>query len=253
MLTVLALIAVLSILGITTFRYAMVKHHANNLIEDVKVAGFVVVADLFPSLSLEQELDMTDKFERTTSFLYSAVGETETTFEILLKGVPYRVCQEIKTRKLDWLEEINANKMKNVCYSETLNTISFFFNTNFTGNTETVSHSCRKDKECPQATPYCCNGDCQKCVCNTIFDRVYGCRSCEITSHATERSECYKCENKYFVSEYKDCRTCGIHSNGRTTLEDCQHCPNRYFDVQSERCAFCPTGTTASTDGLSCI
>lgn len=63
MLTVLALIAVLSILGITTFRYAMVKHHANNLIEDVKVAGFVVVADLFPSLSLEQELDMTDKFE----------------------------------------------------------------------------------------------------------------------------------------------------------------------------------------------
>lgn len=139
MLTVLALIAVLSILGITTFRYAMVKHHANNLIEDVKVAGFVVVADLFPSLSLEQELDMTDKFERTTSFLYPAVGETETTFEILVKGVLYRVCQEIKTRKLDWLEEINANKMKNVCYSETLNTISFFFNTNFTGNTETVS------------------------------------------------------------------------------------------------------------------
>ena len=196
---------------------------------------------------------MAGKFEQTTTYAFTVIWETETTFEISVEGIPYHICREIKNRKVDWLEEINANKMENVCYVETLNTISFFFNTNFTGNTETVSLSCKTNKDCPQATPYCCRGDCQKCACNTVFDRISGCRSCDITSLATDRSECYRCENKYFVSKGGECKTCGIFSPGLTTLEDCQHCSNHYFNEETERCNRCPTGTSAFEDGLSCI
>ena len=276
MIATLAIIGVLSAVGVWGLNNALTKHKVNTLIEDVRLSGFIVADELFKSLPDDEEgMNLAGKFEKQTSYEFRAFAEKETTFEILVKNVPYGVCEEVKKRKVEWLEEIKANGIPNTCNEGTSNDISFFFNTELMGNTEQQTEECRANKDCPSDRPYCVNGYCSKCISEYALNKSGECVSCTVDSFAARREECYtKCENKYFVSGYGECRSCGTNSNGKTTLEECKHCTNHCFEPDSPNsnmgmchvmgsnatkdengyCNACPAGTARiRNERMNCI
>ena len=132
MLGVLAVVGLLSIGGLVAYRRAMIRHLANSVIEDINLAGFVLLDGLYKELPDNDEgLDLTGRFEQTSPYTYKGFAETKETFEILVQGVPYPVCQDIVERKIEdmaGIEEIRANGLAEECFSDSgENEMSFFF------------------------------------------------------------------------------------------------------------------------------
>ena len=88
MLGVLAIIGILSIATVGVFQSAMTRYRTNNLMEDVRLAGFVVMDGFFHSLPDDDVgMSMTGKFVQQTPYVFTAFAEKENTFEILVKDV----------------------------------------------------------------------------------------------------------------------------------------------------------------------
>ena len=161
MLGVLAIIGVLSVAAVSGYRTAITRHQANEIIEDVKMAGFIVADSMFKSLPDDDEgISLDDKFAKKTSYPFRVFTESEVTFEIMVQNVSERVCEELKSRKVDWLEEIKANgkptgsEGDNLCRETNDNEMSFFFNTELNGQQTDFFGACKEDAEC---------GECGKC------------------------------------------------------------------------------------------
>ena len=153
MLGVLAIIGMLSLVGISVYKRAITRHQTNNLIEDVRLAGFIVADEMFSLLPAEQEeVSMAGKFAPKSPYDFTAFKESDITFGVVADKVSFPVCEEVRKRKVDWLEEIRANSKENICKKDDDNAISFFFNTQLNGNTE-VSGECRTNKDCPVEKP----------------------------------------------------------------------------------------------------
>ncbi|MGN1091602.1 MAG: Tfp pilus assembly protein FimT/FimU, partial [Alphaproteobacteria bacterium] len=174
MLMTLAIIGILSTLGVWGISRAFTVHNANALIEDVRLAGFIVADEMLETLPENQdEISMENRFMKTTPYIFSAFKEEgiyekeSTSFAIVADDVPYNICMEVKQRKVDWLEEILPNGKENTCYNDKQNSVSFFFNTQL--NTEkTINRECKTNADCETQTPYCCAGICQmqaECEC----------------------------------------------------------------------------------------
>ena len=242
MIGVLAIIGVISIGGVWGLNKALTKNTTNNLIEDVKLAGFVVVSELFdtlPDVDEETGLNLAGKFAQNTPYTFKAFPEGETTFEIFVPDVSYNVCMELKQRKVDWLEEIKANGIPNVCNKNTPNEMSFFFNTLLNGNTEQQTLECRTNKDCPSAKPYCRNGICSKCENGILHNgRCVECSQSPFYSGVSTQN-CHLCGNDYFSNERDGgCYKCSIKYGDAqyASREECARCPNRCWDEQQQKC-----------------
>ena len=114
MLCVLAIIGMLAIGGVWGIGKAFTKHNANNLIEDVRLAGFIVADEMFSSLPAEQEeVSMVGKFAPKSPYTFTAFKESDITFAVVADSVSFPVCEEVRQRKVDWLEEIRPNGKEN--------------------------------------------------------------------------------------------------------------------------------------------
>ena len=209
MLGVLAIIGVLSIAGMWGYQKAMTLYRTNNLIEDVRLAGFVVMDSLFDILPDDDiGMDMAGLFDQKTPYQYTAFAEKENTFEIMAQDIPYPVCEEVKKRKVEWLEEIKANGIPNICNKDDINAVSFFFNTELNGNTEQESEQCRTDDDC-QENEVCAN---DHCLCDTGFASDTGSAPCErclsgqgnltlgsTYCYCTENAHCHEDEYCHFA------------------------------------------------------
>ena len=167
MLGVLAIVGVLSIGDLYAFQFVMVRHKTNELIEDVKLAGFIVRSELFESVLAAEEgfISLAGKFTNKPPYTFKALAEenSETTFDIMVENVPEKVCLEALKRKVDWLEEIRANGTENACHESDDNTLDFFFNTELAVQPDLAQNTCRSNRDCPASAPYCRNGYCTKC------------------------------------------------------------------------------------------
>lgn len=239
MLGVLAIIGILSIATVGVFQSAMTRYRTNNLIEDVRLAGFVVMDGFFHSLPDDDVgMSMTGKFVQQTPYVFTAFAEKENTFEILVKDVSYNVCEETKRRKVEWLEEIKANGISDACHENDNNEMSFFFNTDLNGNTDSDNQECRTNKDCPASKPYCRYGYCSRCETGIAYGNTE-CRDCPswaIYSGVSTKA-CHMCGNDYF-SNGGGCFVCDVNYKNAeyATQEECKRCPNRCWDAQQSRC-----------------
>ena len=199
MLGVLAVVGLLSIGGLVAYRRAMIRHLANSVIEDINLAGFVLLDGLYKELPDNDEgLDLTGRFEQTSPYTYKGFAETKETFEILVQGVPYPVCQDIVERKIEdmaGIEEIRANGLAEECFSDSgENEMSFFF-----GEDENAT-PCNDDTDCGTCgicgPKHTCRGECEvePVECTTNADCTDFCSGCIIEEGAESGTCQYACE-----------------------------------------------------------
>lgn len=252
LLGVLALVGVLSIGAFAGFRKALDKHTANQIIEDVRLAGFVVKDEHFDNMPLNQTQKMWEDFTPQTNYSYETYKESETTFALLVSPISERVCRELQHRKVKWLEEISANSLENICQNDE-NTLYFYFNVDLDGNTAFESKECRINAQCPDSMPYCVKGICRPCPAGH-FLKDKNCLVCKEIGFETgvSRENCHVCENMFFTAD-RWCFGCS-DSNGNTasTIEECRRCPNRCYRVSDGKCVLAeneiiqPDGTCAT-------
>ena len=258
MLGVLAIIGMLAIGGVWGVRKAFTKHNANNLIEDVRFAGFIVVDEMFETvLNADGDVALNDKITPQTNYIFKAFAEenSTTTFGILAQNVPFNVCEEVSTRKVDWLEEIRPNGLDNVCKED--NEISFFFNTELTTEPEFEENTCRSNRDCPVARPYCRGGYCSKCEDGMLELNSGICTECPAGAnqriwHNVTKENCYTCGKNYISVLGDMCTNCSASWSElvRATKEECDRCPNRCWDETQQKCLLSEVGNAFNDNGI---
>ena len=215
MLGVLALMAILSLVGVYMLQRSMLVHRTNQLVEDMRLAGMVVLDGLYDDLTT-QEMSIKGHFEQQTPYEFAAAMESDTlnTFYVIAKGVPFDVCVEVKNRKPQWAEQIVANDEQDTCIEGENNDMGFFFNDELVE----LMDSCSTDAEC---------GECGKCKNNRCH---YGFKN--------KSGECKSCDDK------GDAIYLGVAYNKASyrilnvTKEECNRCSNRmYSSWEGGRCA----------------
>ena len=224
MLGVLAIIGVLSIAGVWGYRKAITKYLANSVVDDINLSGFLIMSELFNRLPDDDVgMDMTGRFDQKSPYTFKAFAETATSFEILVQGVPYSVCQEIIDRELKDFDEVRANGFAKECTAEHDNEVSFFFDSN-------QSDRCAQDSDC---------GGCSECInnrCKYKFSNIWkGCFDCNATNiyYGVTKEECSRCKNRIYLT-YETagrCFSCNDSADDLygVTKEECHHCKNRMW------------------------
>lgn len=256
MLGVLAIVGVLSIAGITIFQKAMLMHRTNLLVEDMRLAGFVVLDEYLDKLTLE-EMSLEGKFDKQTpyEFMVALENETGNTFVISADEVGFNVCKEVIRKQPQWAEEIVANGEEDACH-EGSNLVAFFFNDDL----GKLSDFCMNDDDC---------GDCSECKnsrCRYGFKNrngnCYFCDSSTAIISGVDAEECSRCSNRMY-STYDGrarCISCDDRDNYRADIsyEECMKCPNHASVVgpgESGICWQCPEKVnpiTGKCDTMNC-
>ncbi|MGN1091242.1 MAG: hypothetical protein ACI4RJ_01960 [Alphaproteobacteria bacterium] len=278
---VLAIIGVLSVVSVVLLRKAFIKHEANNIIEDVKMAGFIVVDELFSSLTDREEgISLKNIFTQKTSYEIRAFPETESSFELTIQNVSYNICQEVKNRETKWIEEIRINDMLDACQETQPNEMRFFLNTSFTKPETLLEGECRTNRDCPTSKPYCSNdGFCQKCVfdnhcsedtpycrggkcvecpqANKTYQKCVSCPAINAYDMGITKESCHDgCGENFFYSKTQECVGCNANISNSyviTTVEECNRCPNRYYNETEQKCYFCPPDKRVTEDKSDCL
>ena len=204
MLGVLAIVGVLVIGGVWGYRKAVTKYLANSVIDDINLSGFLVMDELFSSLPNDDVgLDLTGRFDQKSPYTFKAFAETGTSFEILVSGVPYPVCQELKEREFKDIDEVRANGLVDECLSSGDNDISFFFDTDPTAGTP-----CETDEDCPTACGKCnsknrCRNECEvipdSCTTNDDCANSGVCAGCVVPDGQDTGTCQYACEPVQYI------------------------------------------------------
>jgi len=254
MLGVLAIIGVLSIGGLLGYRRAVTKYLTNNIIDDINLSGFLVMDELFSSLPDDDVgLDLTGRFDQKSPYTFKAFAETATSFEILVSGVPYPVCQELMERDLNDYDEVRANGLSNKCLSDGDNEMSFFFDTD-------QSDRCTQDSDCGHCS-HCVKNRCQYGFKNRSGNNCFDCNDVRAAVNDVTEEECHRCKNRmysYYSSDTFEGRCVlplsrDINYWGRISKEECERFPNQYA-IAGYYCFYCEgtwdtsTGVCSTTD-----
>ena len=253
MLGVLALMAILSLVGVYMLQRSMLVHRTNQLVEDMRLAGMVVLDGLYDDLTT-QEMSIKGHFEQQTPYEFAAAMESDTlnTFYVIAKGVPFDVCIEVKNRKPQWAEQIVANDEQDTCIEGENNDMGFFFNDELVE----LMDACSIDAEC---------GECGKCEnrrCHYGFKNKSGqCKSCDDSASAipsTDEAGCKRCKNRMWSSyDNGRCLIALTHNLNYWTgvpKEECEKFPNQYRVIYADICFYCKgvfnsqTGICSTTD-----
>ena len=237
MLGVLALMAILSLVGVYMLQRSMLVHRTNQLVEDMRLAGMVVLDGLYDDLTT-QEMSIKGHFEQQTPYNFAAAMESDTlnTFYVIAKGVPFDVCIEVKNRKPQWAEQIVANDEQDTCLENQDNDMGFFFNDELVE----LADACRKDSDC---------GHCSQCVnnrCKYGFKNQSGnCFSCDDASNviwSVGEEECHRCKNWMWSNRGRCIKRPTISGEAwaYVSSEECVHYPHYYpTSCGNEYCFYC--------------
>ena len=250
MLGVLALMAILSLVGVYMLQRSMLVHRTNQLVEDMRLAGMVVLDGLYDDLTTD-EMSIKGHFEQQTPYEFAAAMESDTlnTFYVIAKGVPFDVCVEVKNRKPQWAEQIVANDEQDTCLENQDNDMGFFFNDELTA----LMDSCNTDAEC---------GECGKCnnnKCSYGFKNKSGeCKSCDDPLERIiniDKDECHRCPNRMWST--LDNGRCVVSLDtirdggywNEVPKKECEKFPKHYSVSDGGKCFYCK-GTFNPTTGV---
>lgn len=278
MLSVLALIAILSIGAIAGYSYALTKNKTNVLINDVKTLAILTLSSNFLARNPIGTTITAD--ETTTStpapITYTITKESSKTFYVTAVKVSYDVCHQLQKESILFIERLSVNPdTLGVCETYD-NNILFYMNDDLS-----TTDSNPDDKEfCDASTPcgecgecvnglcqdndakctdghLCVNGTCSGCPVGQFETSSGTCVSCTDKTAAFNASlaECRKCPSETRISIGTECRRCDQIAWVNASLSDCKKCSKLvYFGtdnrwgVCTNTCAY-PT-PTPSTKGM---
>ncbi|MGN1092010.1 MAG: hypothetical protein ACI4RJ_05955, partial [Alphaproteobacteria bacterium] len=227
----------------------------------------IVADEMFSSLPAEQEeVSMAGKFAPKSPYDFTAFKESDITFAVVADKVSFPVCEEVRQRKVDWLEEIRPNGKENTCKKEENNAISFFFNSAFNAQASEFFGACKEDADCGECGT--CNG--RMCVYDSNKPVKSGdnCVACPVSTvypryKATFKS-CQQCKDAFFSGSNKEngtCHNCKANvSTVSVTKSECLKCNknghNKYWYgtyVDENSLGFClDCDGTVTKDGTYC-
>ncbi len=174
MLGVLAIVGVLSVIGIAGYKAAMTRHRANELLNEaskraVVVAGQITLHGHNPSLSEFNKKDFSGGIFETT--VYGATGaaawaNTDKQFTLSITGVDGSVCEQMKGTTSPVIKGFSPNS----CDSDNPNTIKLTYNNDLSpddlpdGNDTPAAEPCPAERQCGDT---CCGegNTCQNGQC----------------------------------------------------------------------------------------
>ena len=228
----------------------MTKNRTNQLLEDMRLAGVVVLDGLYDRLTVN-EMSIAGQFEQQTPYTFTAALEEDSlnNFVVVADGVPFDVCLSIKDKKPNWAETVAVNGEEDVCHETENNYVSFFFNDELT---DLLHDYCENNSDC---------GECGKCNnrrCSYGFKNKNGeCFSCDASDKGiwnVDREECNKCKNRMW-SSYSSGRCFVALDNVETgnwladvPKEECEKFPNHY-SINGGPCFYCK-GNFDKTTGV---
>lgn len=250
MLGVLAVIGVLSITAILGYSYAMNKHRANVILNDVKrIAVFVISSDFMQKENGVIE-DLNVEVESATP--YEVDKETEKTFYITAGEVGKKICAILVREKPAYVEEVVANAMDSKVCQEGENEIYFYVN----GDMQEIEESDKPEacsvevpcdscsdcvagrcisKKC-QEGQVCKEGICSKCAAGSFDVTGTGsCKKCDdlVAYGKVSTEECHSCRPTRYSrsSELGTCISCQLNTSSinMDIKAECDRCPNRVF------------------------
>ena len=243
MLGVLAVMGLLTIIGIAGFRVALNKHYANQTVERLMRRAVVVAgqANFGQNLSLHEFDENDGEYPIPTE---SLTHDAES-FTLTVDNVPQEVCQQIIG--MDWKL---AKIIPEDC-SDT--TMKFKFLNDLTDCSTCVADSV----DCPPESEMQC-GKCS--VVKGFADNNDDCEGNENGQYCV-RGKCSKCEEGWFLDDFNhvSCRQCGVDQSC-VSLDQATRCLGTGYRQAGEGCwymAKCdstdePTRGSESTSCKAC-
>ena len=265
MLGVLAVIGVLSVGGVAGYTYAMNKHRANEITENISRMAFLASSQLMIGNDISlQEFDTDGKGVKIMgTYPVEGIAYDDDTFGLRVSGVSDSVCEKIDKQEWPILVDLLIND-DDVCQGDD-NTMEFIFSNNM-GKHEGclggyTGENCEEKIACENGGTWTPGGcECAegwygpKCDsdCDGFKDKSGTCYSCSepATKNVTGvEEECSRCPNKevkvgtngisyctdkecqqgYYKIEtvgITACTSCDISSSPTTTPEECDKCGN---------------------------
>lgn len=224
----LAIIGVLSVGVLAGYNYAIAKYRANVILNDVKTIVVLLDADNRPLFD-KKESYSPDKLsiETQSNHEYVISSETYETYYVVVKNVPYRVCELLTDTVPEYAEEIVPNAFTTtLCKENNNNEVYFFINNKLNSDTQNPDRYDRCDK-----TP--CPGVCHDCVQGRCIDNDDKCPDNETCTNG----QCSTCEKGYVL----------FHSPGGTNSICCPKGTNgvKSYWESASYLACCPKGTSS--------
>ena len=271
MLGVLAVMGLLTIIGIAGFKIAMNKAKANNLVADMNRLAHIVVMDKFSGYSEEAIENAVTEHNQKTEYQAEYEYRTPQVFAIKTKNaIDKTLCQQVAN--LGWQLPLATylNKVKvegtfdaDSCADE--NELIWAFTNDLSACSDCAlgDFDCTPyaDRECGTCdsigyTPknedcannanghYCVNGKCQECDVNQFWARNNNtCEECVDDSnrdgYPTTMEYIHACLGTMFRNEYNGERLLGCHIsyyNVSSEAISCKACPNRCYNPDDQIC-----------------
>ncbi len=228
MLGVLAIVGILSVGSILGYNFGISKYRANVILNGVKTIVVLLDADnrfLFD----EKESYSPDELsiETQSNHEYAISSETYETYYVVVKNVPYRVCELLTDTVPEYVEEIIPNAFTTtLCENNDSNNVYFFINNELNSNAQNPDRYDRCDE-----TP--CPGVCHDCVQGRCIDNDDKCPDGETCTNG----QCSTCEKGYVL----------LHSPGGTNSICCPKGTNgvKSYWESASYLACCPKGTSS--------
>ena len=253
MLGVLAVIGVLSIGGIAGYNYAISKHRANQVLQDIRllyqelkypnIVRQIVSEGFFPDteLDLQSPYEYDFDFENPDNFNYDSTSEkTPNLISVNVLGVSKTACDILLKTKPEYVLMLKANGESTWNCTQDENKLSYIFEITTdkleyrTCSVCTGDHCFDDDLNCPEGET-CQNDVCSKCKHGYV---VWGynnqCISCDFNwKEALTPEKCQRCGGIYGNDTHQGnnlCEQCkGI--NLPLTKEECQTCMDKDSNV----------------------
>lgn len=268
MLGTLAIIGVLSIGGIAGYNYAINKHRANQVLQDIRLiyqetkypnmVHQIITNGAFPNMELETQspYEYSFNFPNLDDFIFDSKSETtpnlisvnvsgmpETACNILLKNKPNYVLMLKANGKSVWTCDKDSNEL-NYIFEITTDSLEYG-----TCSVCTGEHCFDDDLNCPKGK-YCYNDTCSKCAHGytlTADDNCFDCTKMGIYGQGKGRSDidqenCLRCDNSTYSSSDKTCYSCSTMNDWEMTLEECNRCSHNNSVLPMETSSTGPVG-----------
>lgn len=242
MLGTLAIMGILSIGGIVGYNYAMSKHRANQVLQDIRLVyqelkypntvHQIVSEGSFPDieLDLQSPYEYDFDFANPDDFDYDSTSETlPNLISVIVSGVPQTACDILLKTKPEYVLMLKANGQSVWTCDKSENELSYIFEI----TTDSLEY-----------------GTCSVCTGEHCFDDKLNCSEGE----DCRNDICTKCDEGYVENKQDKCAKCDSFSYTKNVSKDkCYLCDgtiwgDRYNSGWGEHCVKCGSGEVPTTE-----